>query len=317
MNYDDNIKKRVIETILLVIIMTLYTMFGLYYVPYALLLLPAPFIVFSVKNGIISNIINMFVTCMAVGVMTSIDTALFLIISFIPMTFISSYLIKKRRRSIEILGITSTILFISLLIVLSFIDGEGGGFLVLMEEGFRQLLSSQLDVLRDMDLTSYEVLQLEELLENTYKYLLLIMPAILLILSLGISYLNYFLSSIGLRKMGIGIVNVPKFSRFRLPNNIVPGTLIMFLAVYIMKKVNMPYHEVILINLVMLIGFMFLIQGLSVVDYFFSRMRVYLIVRIIVYIFLIFNSPMITVISILGFIDTIFNIRKIGKSNIK
>ncbi len=317
MNYDDNIKKRVIETILLVIIMTLYTMFGLYYVPYALLLLPAPFIVFSVKNGIISNIINMFVTCMAVGVMTSFDTALFLIISFIPMTFISSYLIKKRRRSIEILGITSTILFISLLIVLSFIDGEGGGFLVLMEEGFRQLLSSQLDVLRDMDLTSYEVLQLEELLENTYKYLLLIMPAILLILSLGISYLNYFLSSIGLRKMGIGIVNVPKFSRFRLPNNIVPGTLIMFLAVYIMKKVNMPYHEVILINLVMLIGFMFLIQGLSVVDYFFSRMRVYLIVRIIVYIFLIFNSPMITVISILGFIDTIFNIRKIGKSNIK
>ncbi|MGN9166093.1 DUF2232 domain-containing protein [Tissierellaceae bacterium HCP3S3_D8] len=317
MNYDDRIKRRTIETILLITIMALYTVFGLYYIPYILLLLPAPFIAFGVKNGIISNVINMIITCMIVGLIDSFGTTLFLIISFIPITIVSSYLIKKKRKNTEILGISAIVFFISLLIILSFVDAGGGGFVAQLEEGFKQLLSAQLDMFKDMDLTSYEILKLEELLENAYKYLLLIMPAILLVLSLVVSYLNYLLATIGLKKMKVGIFNIPKFSRFRLPNNIIPGMLIMFSIAYIMKKMEVPYNEAILVNLVVLVGFMFVIQGLSIVDYFFTRMRVYPIIRVILYILFLFNSPMVTIISILGFIDIIFDIRRIRKSSFK
>lgn len=178
-------------------------------------------------------------------------------------------LLKKRRSNAEILGISAAVFFISILIILSFVDAGGGGFIALLEEGFKQLLSAQLEMIEDMDLTSYQFLEAKELLENAYKYLLLIIPAILLIMSLVVSYLNCLLSSIGLKKMGIGIINIPKFSRFRLPNNVIPGIIVMFLGVYIMNKLEMPYYETVLINLVVLVGFMFIIQGLSVVDYFF------------------------------------------------
>ncbi len=167
------------------------------------------------------------------------------------------------------MGISAAVFFISILIILSFVDAGGGGFIALLEEGFKQLLSAQLEMIEDMDLTSYQFLEAKELLENAYKYLLLIIPAILLIMSLVVSYLNCLLSSIGLKKMGIGIINIPKFSRFRLPNNVIPGIIVMFLGVYIMNKLEMPYYETVLINLVVLVGFMFIIQGLSVVDYFF------------------------------------------------
>ena len=212
------------------------------------------------------------------------------------------------------MGISAAVFFISILIILSFVDAGGGGFIALLEEGFKQLLSAQLEMIEDMDLTSYQFLEAKELLENAYKYLLLIIPAILLIMSLVVSYLNCLLSSIGLKKMGIGIINIPKFSRFRLPNNVIPGIIVMFLGVYIMNKLEMPYYETVLINLVVLVGFMFIIQGLSVVDYFFIKIRIFPLIRVILYLLFLFNSPIVTVISILGFIDTIFDLRRIKKS---
>lgn len=314
MNYDDKIKKRTLETILLIVIMSLYTIFGLYYIPYILLLFPAPFIAYSIKNGIIPNIINMIITGIIVGLVDSFGATIILLIAFIPITFVSSYLIKKRRSNAEILGISAAVFFISILIILSFVDAGGGGFIALLEEGFKQLLSAQLEMIEDMDLTSYQFLEAKELLENAYKYLLLIIPAILLIMSLVVSYLNCLLASIGLKKMGIGIINIPKFSRFRLPNNVIPGIIVMFLGVYIMNKLEMPYYETVLINLVVLVGFMFIIQGLSVVDYFFIKIRIFPLIRVILYLLFLFNSPIVTVISILGFIDTIFDLRRIKKS---
>ncbi len=42
------------------------------------------------------------------------------------------------------------------------------------------------------------------------------------------TYINYIVSVLILRKLGYGIVHIPRFSRFKLPNNILLGVGIMF-----------------------------------------------------------------------------------------
>ena len=72
------------------------------------------------------------------------------------------------------------------------------------------------------------MLKVKDFLENAYDYIILIMPSIIMMSSMITAYINYLLSSLSLRKLGYGVVSIPKFSRFKLPNNILLGTGIMF-----------------------------------------------------------------------------------------
>lgn len=303
-----------IESILLIMIMVLYAFLGLYYIPYALLLFPVPFIVFSLKSGIIFNIINMMVTCIIVGIIDSPGDALFLFVIFVPMTAVISYLIKNRRNNMEVLGISSAVFFISLLIILSMANSAGMDFVNQLEEGFQQTLTNQLEYLKQMDLlTQDQMIKEQESLEELYNIFLLIVPSILLTISLVVSYLNYLVASLGLNKIGIKVVNTPRFSKFRLPHNIVPGVMVMFLGTFVMDNIGLAYADAVLINIIALIGLMLFFQGLSVLDFYFKRFKIMPIVRFIIYIFLLFNQFVLILATITGFIDVIFDLRKIKR----
>ncbi len=137
-----------------------------------------------------------------------------------------------------------------------------------LEDFFAQTLNSQIEILKDMDLSAYEVLKIRDVLENAVDYVLLILPAIVIIFSLIIAYLNYLISSMMLRRLGYGIVSIPKFSKFKLPNNVLLGTGIMFLGgAFIIKALKLFYYETILLNITVIASFVFFTQGLSVIDY--------------------------------------------------
>lgn len=314
LNDDNELKRSTLERVLLTIVMSLYAVFGIYYIPYLLVLFPVPYIIFGLKNGIIANIINMIVTCIIVGFLDSPEYALFLLGVFLPITITILYLIKNRRSTIEILGISSVIFFISILIVLNIANAFGISFITQLEEGFTQILANQLEVLEEMDLTSYQRIKEQEALEERYRLSLLITPSVFLVASLGISYLNYFFVSLGVNKMGIRRLNRPKFSRFRLPNNIVPGVLVMFLGTLVMEKMGFTYSDVIIINLVSLIGFMLFLQGLSVADYFFIKFNILPIVRFIIFLMFLLNQSILFILTIIGILDILFNFRKIKRS---
>ncbi len=96
-------------------------------------------------------------------------------------------------------------------------DMSGVSIINQLEDFFAQTLNSQIEILKDMDLSAYEVLKIRDVLENAVDYVLLILPAIVIIFSLIIAYLNYLISSMMLRRLGYGIVSIPKFSKFKLP----------------------------------------------------------------------------------------------------
>lgn len=313
-NQDNKIKDSILERIILIITMSVYAIFGLYYIPYILILFPAPFIVFGVKNGIITNITNIIVTSLLIGIFGSAGHGLFLLMVFLPIILTMQYLIQSRKSNMEILGISSLVFFISILIILSMANAGGIEYINELEGNIQQILLTQLEKYQEMDLTSYQFLEIQERLEVEFRQSLLIIPSVLMVISLLVSYLNYLVVTIGLDRVGIKIVGKPKFSKFKLPNNIIVGLIIMFSSVFIMDKMDYLYTETVSLNLTTLAGFMFLIQGLSVVDHFFIKIKLLPLVRFIIYIMFIFNQSIIMGLIIIGFIDVIFDLRKIRKS---
>ena len=231
-----------------------------------------------------------------------------------PITTVIILEFKNRKKPLEILLYATIVFFVSSLLLYGLMqDVTGVSLISQMEEIFNQVLNTNMDLLKESGLTNYEMLKAKNLLETGYSYILSIFPSILIMVSMFIAYSNYYLSVLALRKSGIGIVTIPRFSIFKLPNNIIPGIIIMFLGVYLMKGFDLLYYDSVVINLVVIIWFMFSIQGLSVIDFIMLKFKFRLFLRIILIVLITVFVPAGTIIALIGFGDVLFDFRKLKR----
>lgn len=314
LNNNDKIKKNIIENVLVILLVALYIVYGRYYVPILMMFIALPYVVLGIRNGIKNNIMSMIITSITIGVVLGSPGDVIILLVFAPLSIGLNYFVKKRKKTSEILLFSTIIFFISLLIAISLgKQATGIGIIEEFEKFYTQLIGMQTDIFEEMEMTNYQILENINLLEASYEYMLITIPSILAIVSLFISYFNYLLTSIILRKMSYEVVSPTRFSKFKLPDNILLGTGFMFLSTIIMGKFEVPYHNALLANISLLIGFVFLLQGLSVIDFLLIKMKMKKLFRIISLIITIIILPLGSMVVILGMIDSIFDIRKIGR----
>lgn len=316
MNNDKQINYDFLEIIGIIIFMTLYALIGTYLFPFNLVVFPIPFIFLGVKRGILQGILSIVVVSITLSLIVDIPSALLFILLFVPLVYTIADGIKNRRKSTEILGLTTAILFVSILLFYSITQNITGiNIMAQLEESFNQMLNSQVGLFKEMGFTNFEILKTAGQLQGTYRYVLWVFPVIILATSLFTSYANYYLSVIVLRRSGLGIISIPRFSKFRLPNNIMPGVIIMFIITYIFRAFNLSLSEPLMLNVVTLIWIMFTIQGLSVLDFMFIKLGFKLLLRMFFLVAILLLGPLGTLIFLIGVMDSIFNFRKFNRSN--
>lgn len=286
---------------------------GMYYMPLIIFLYPAPFIILGVKYGLKYNIISIIISTFLVGLMTDTISGLIILLAFLPLSIALNYLIVNRKKTLETMIISTLVTLVSFLIILGLTKNIIGVSIVYqLDEFFTQVINTQIEALKEMQLSQYEILKAEDLLESVFDYILLMIPVLMIIFSLITAYINCFISSIILRKQGYGIVSIPRFSRFKLPNNILLGIGIMFIGVLLMKWLKVSYYETVLLNIVGIASFMFFTQGLAVIDYKLKRRNVRIIFRIIILLFFVLVLPIGSMIlTFIGVLDAILDFRKI------
>lgn len=310
---DEKIDNLYLRTIVIILSTTILTLFGINYIPFILIIFPVLFISNSIQNGLLEGTINMLITLIIISIIESLNTGVFLALTFLPFTIVISALIKYRKGNTKILVFSSMSFFISILIMMEIIRFLGVDVVKIIEGFFKYMIDAQLDSFENMGLGNYEFFRIKELLEEIYKKLLLIIPSMFLILSFIVSYINYSLSGIILRRLGIQLANVPKFSNFSLPSDVILGSVFMFGVAFSIGQLGFDYYKTVVMNIGSLLMMSLFIQGVSVADYFLNRLRFKLIFKIVFYITFIFNPTIVSIIVIIGFIDLIFNLRKIRK----
>jgi len=304
--------KNIIETIIATLFMNLYALLSINYTPLLLVLYPLVFIVLGIRDGVKYSIISMIMVSTSIALTGDVISSIILLTVFGPMTVYIIIGIKNRRKSLEIIAV-SAVLFFSGLIALYGYSEKSSGINIKdqMEENFQILIENQMETFKDMNLTNTEILNSIDNLESTYKIMVTMLPAALILVSVAISYLNYLMSSLVLRRTGIGVVNVPLFSRFKLPNNYLYGALTIFATLFILKRANMSNIDAVNINAMILIYFMIIIQGLAVLDFMLKKFKFQLVPRIILIITITFIGPLTIIISLVGIMDLIFDFRKL------
>ncbi len=306
-------KRKVMETIFAIAVSTILMLIGIYYLPWAIFLYPILFVILGVRYGMNYAILALIVSTFSIGLMVDMISGIFILIAFAPLSISLIHTIKMRKNSLVVLSVSAIVFLISIVFIMSIMKNMTGVSIInQLEDAFNQVINYRIEILKDTGLTKNEISEVKDFLENQSEYILLITPSIVMVFSLVIAYLNYLLSSLSLRKLGYGIVSIPKFSRFKLPNNILLGTVIMFLGAFIIKKLQLFYYETILINITVIISFLFFIQGLAVIDYKLIKRNLKTIPRILIVGLLII--PFGGFLPFVGVLDTIFDLRKFRKS---
>jgi uncharacterized protein YybS (DUF2232 family) len=300
------------EVIVIAALMALYMFLGLYYLPVISIFYPIPFIVLGAKKGLRYNIIGLLSSCVLIGVLMDIYTGILVFAVFAPVSIFITYYIKQRKSANETILIAALISLISNLFAIELLGKVSGTSLMnQLEQMFSQILKAQIEMLKDTGMSSTEIYGAEDLLKNTFEYMTLIMPSIVIIISSILAYVDYLISVVILRKFGHGVFSVPQFSYFRLPNNVILGISTIFIGVFLLKIIKIFYYETIFINILVLLFFLFFIEGLAVVSFFIGKIRMGKLGKIIFIFLIILSLPLSIIVSTIGLLDVIFDFRKI------
>ncbi len=310
MNLDDR-TTRITETAIITTLMTVFAIIGLYIFPIIIMLFPVPFIILGVRHGIKYNILSIVASSLLISILVDILTGVFVFILFGLFAISMVYMINKKYKPSQILVGSSAISLVCTVVAIGIIGYiTGVSFLSQINASLTESIRLQMDMIKDVGLTNYEMTQIKELLKTTVEYMIIIIPATIIITSVFVAYINYWVSTAVLARLGHKTVNIPRFVNFRLPSNIILGTVVLFVASYIVRHFKIFYYDTIFINIIILIFFVFFIQGLAVIMFLMNKAKMNKITKGILIFLIVINVPFSFIISFLGLLDVVIDFRK-------
>ncbi|MGM0396405.1 MAG: YybS family protein [Bacillota bacterium] len=288
---------------------------SVYLTTFALVLYPVGVVVYGIKNGLNPAAVVITIASLIIGFGTGdLINGIILLVLFGPLSIALVYGMKKRKKPLQVLVTGALVYFTSALVVFYIADTITGlSIIKQLENTFKETLFIQLEMMDGMGLSNYEIDSARRMLEDAYKYIILILPSLLMFMAVLISYINYILTVWLLRKLGIGIIQMPWLHRFTVPNNFGIGVLVMFLGVLIGRSLDGTYYDTIFLNLLVIVGMVFILQGLAVMNYFMIKWKMNAFIRGVVIFMAIAVSPVLTAISLIGGVDFVIDFRKLRR----
>lgn len=164
-------------------------------------------------------------------------------------------------------------------------------------------------------LISNSMINTEELDYNlVVDQIISIVPFLVILISTINASIMYFIHRNFLKRMGYEVIEINKLSQFKLPMHFIYGTTFIIFLSYIVSKMNIIDFESISLNIILIMIYIFAFQGLAVLFYFFDKKNINNFVKGII-VLLIFLFQGLFILSVLGWLDMIFNFRRTQKSN--
>ncbi len=266
-----------------------------------------PYTIISARCGIRYSIMSSFISLIILMMTTNPISALMFALVFIPAIFIGHKIYENENPFKNIaLGSLFFILMMMLYIKLSIII-----FNVDIVKEFNDIFIKSMNLQKDF-MSSLGINISERELNNLLEYISVYLPSTLVVIpSIAISFINYYVSVFILRKIKRDEnLLLPEIKNFSLPGNIPFGIVLIYIATLIMKYLDGNYYEAIVMNLEIVILTLFLIQGACVYSYFLDKIKIKKGVQGFLIIISFIIRPIVLIITIIGMLDSVMNFRK-------
>lgn len=237
-------------------------------VSFLIFFMPSPAIWLGVKRGVTKALLSTLIVSLAMGLIGGFTFMAMYLFVAIPIVFITITLIKEEKESYKIIAIN--MLAIVIMAVVFFIN-----FKYIMKIDVIAAISKSIDTaandfikiieergMPNIAMSKGEILKLVDLIKLT-------LPGSSIICAISFVFLSYIYALNMLRRDNYNVKHRLRFIDIRMPKKsliliVVAGTVLALL--YALKA---QYFDIIFINTVSVIGFLFMMAGIFTIDYYF------------------------------------------------
>lgn len=167
--------------------------------------------------------------------------------------------------------------------------------------------------LQAMNDSTFKSLNIQGLKANELKNILMhvidLLPAISVVYSMLVAYFGYFFAASWLsKKEGMNYEGLEKFS---FPGNVALGVSMIYVLTWLFQKIEPKDTTILAPNMLFVILFVLFLQGFASFAWFLEKIKIIKPFRVFILVVCIFLGPLSFMLSTFGFIDSIFDFRKL------
>jgi uncharacterized protein YybS (DUF2232 family) len=310
MTRDSNVK-ALANTALATALSVIIAIIGLFVPVLALtsLLWPVPVIVIVKRYGLRYGVYSTIASGLIVGMISEPIYAAYVILAYGALGLSIGYGVQRGYSAGRILTVTAVVSLLSKLLLMYAVTRlMGVNPLEIQLESMEKGLELSMEFYDKMGIEVPE--EMKEAFLSSFKLLKVTLPALLIMVALMDSYLNYIIARIVLKRLGLQMEVLPPFAEWRAPGNLTIGFLILMALSVAGGYLGLDNIDVVLSNILLLFQMVFLVQGLSVAYFFLSRKGVNKFFKILLMVLILFNQALAMAAMLAGILDVIFNFRE-------
>lgn len=277
-------------------------------VSFLIFFMPSPAIWLGVKRGVTKALLSTLIVSLAMGLIGGFTFMAMYLFVAIPIVFITITLIKEEKESYKIIAINmlaivimAVVFFINFKYIMNIdviagisksIDTAANDFIKIIEErGMPNIAMSRGEILKLVDLIK------------------LTLPGSSIICAISFVFLSYIYALNMLRRDNYNVKHRLRFIDIRMPKKSLILIVVTGTALVLLYALKIQYFDIIFINTVSVIGFLFMMAGIFTIDYYFinkmPRALRFIIPTLVIILF--YGSYLYMIV---GLLDSFVNFRK-------
>jgi uncharacterized protein YybS (DUF2232 family) len=270
--------------------------------------LPLPFIFYSAKNSMKSSLVFL-VASILISLILGSMLAIPLTLAYGMTGVVIGYLINKQksRWTIMLAGAIVFLLNTIAQYVVSIVFFNMN-FIKELLQTFRESYQTSFEMMKKIGQSPNELVIKQ--MEASFSMFETLIPSIFVVASFMVVFIILLISIPILKRFGVSLSDWKPFSELTLPKSLLWYYLISMIASMAINPTEGSYWHLALTNLVFILQFCMIIQGISFIFYFFKLKGFPKGLAVTVAIFSLILPFLLSIVRILGIIDLGFNLRQ-------
>ena len=299
-NKKDVVQETLRLSLIILAVSALATSFSL--LSLSILIVAPIYTAMTFRNGILYPLISLLMTMGAVAAVASDLSMPFTFLTLATLGILVGE-IYYRRKDMSAAIMIGTLVFVANVVLSIYAINQlsDTDFMEFMLNNYAQ----QMEAGNIQSMINVSTVEIKRMIRSIF-------PASIISMGFVVGMLNYFMAGRVMNRMDPSQTDFRTFGEFSLPGSMLVAIGVTLAGLWIVPLVTGYSTELIQNNLLMIYSFLFLVQGMSMIDYIFLRPRIplYRSLMLLTMIFAIFLYPVwIT----LGAVDAIFNLRRLAR----
>ncbi|MBZ4662545.1 MAG: hypothetical protein JG776_227 [Caloramator sp.] len=291
------------------------------YVPFlyfvGIFLWPIPIALTFLRHNFKYSLLSVIATGAIVAFTVDPITAVSFAIIYGALGLVMGYCIKNKKSVITTFTFMSIVVFISTAVLIKLSN------LILGQD----ILKSMIQMLDESVKITKEIYgglgvpqeQIDSLLKKlipSSDIIIMVFPVTMLLYSLMSALVSYLFAYKIFNRFGYKVEKIKPLSQWYIPVKLATAILVIVLISFVLVVTNFPNALSYYYNAQILFSFVFTINGIAAVDFYFIKREMKGFLRFLI-IFFVMTSPLSNIIFIIGIMDYIFNYRRLDYRRIR